>query len=200
MVEVSFCSVRWYYLCRQRDCHGPWAVIWSFARLQSVHQKGILNISPASGRLDASSHHSWFVLFFFFLSLSILSDFQTHCKVLRSKAAVNSFSTDKLDWLEEGCTSGERRIQFWSTVMSRKAMGNSSRIFPTWLKGDLFRSVLKASSLRGPGLLPQCCTGRGQKVQSLGWFFTLDLWDQLGFLGWTDAVFLVCSVSIARHK
>lgn len=100
--------------------------------------------------LDASSLHCFFVLVWFFCWVSCLT----------SKHIVRSLDLNqlwvllvliKLDWLKEGCSSGERRIQSWSMVMNSKAMGSSSRIFPTWLKRD--RLIFPASLLRGTGLM-----------------------------------------------
>lgn len=139
MVEVSFCSVRWHYLCRQRDCHSPWAVLWSLARLQAVNQKGILNISAASGCLFSPLV---FVLFYFLLSIS--SDFQTHREVLRSKPAVISFSTDKIRLIGTGlCFWGKEKTVleyvheeegngelFWNlSLLAKKGMSNLPGLF-----------------------------------------------------------------------
>lgn len=108
MVEGFFCSVRRHYLCRKRDCHNPWAVLWSLARLHSVHQKGILNISAVSGCLFSPLVFCFVLIFL----LSILSDFQTHLEVLRSKPAVSSFGTDKITLIRRG--KGEYSSGVWS--------------------------------------------------------------------------------------
>lgn len=162
MVEVSFCSVRWHYLCRQRDCHSPWAVLWSLARLQSVNQKGILNISAASGCLFSPLV---FVLFYFLLSIS--SDFQTHREVLRSKPAVISFSTDKtrltgtglcfwgkektvLEYVHEEEGNGELFRNL--SLLAKKGMSNLPGLFTQGYRSAAMQAPVQAE-VRGLSLL-----------------------------------------------
>lgn len=102
MSEVSFSSIRWHYLSRRRDCPIPQAVLWSLPRLHCLPNKASQTLLLL---LDSSSLHQ--VFFFFFLS--ILSAFQTHREVCRSKPAVVSFSADQIRMSKVGqCSWGKK--------------------------------------------------------------------------------------------